>query len=77
MKLKVKQDFAWAHGGVTVINYVKGQVVETEDADLIEVSTREKWAAKQGAAQDANTDPAKIADPVVDAVADAPSENEV
>lgn len=46
MELIALQDFSWAHGGVRVEEFKKDQVIETEDADLIEVATREGWAAE-------------------------------
>lgn len=44
MLLKVIKDFSWAHANVNVKHYEKGQTIETDDLDLIEVSTREGWA---------------------------------
>jgi hypothetical protein len=44
MKLKIKQDFAFAHRGVDVRHYEAGQEIESDDADLIEVAIREGWA---------------------------------
>lgn len=44
MKLIVKQDFAWAHGGSDVHQYAKGQRIETDDADLARVAQDEGWA---------------------------------
>lgn len=52
MELIALQDFSWAHGGVRVEEFKKDQVIETEDADLIEVASREGWA-----------EPVKPADP--------------
>lgn len=46
MELIALQDFSWAHGGVRVEEFKKDQVIQTEDADLIEVATREGWAAE-------------------------------
>lgn len=43
MKLIAKKPFSWAHCGVTVEHFDAGAEIETEDADLIEVSTREGW----------------------------------
>lgn len=43
MKLIAKKPFSWAHRGVTVEHFAAGAEIETEDADLIEVSTREGW----------------------------------
>ena len=46
MQLKIKRDFAFAHRGVERREYVAGEVIEAEDADLIEVAVREGWAAQ-------------------------------
>ena len=43
MKLKVTKPFDWAHQGVRVESFAKGQVIETDDEDLIRVSTKEGW----------------------------------
>lgn len=49
MKLIAQEPFSWAHRGVEVEHFEAGQEIETEDPDLIEVSTREGWAAQPGA----------------------------
>ena len=46
MKLTVKKPFSWAHKGVTVEAFEVGQSIETEDQDLIDVSTKEGWTSK-------------------------------
>jgi hypothetical protein len=46
MKLKCKQPFAWAHRGVEVEHFEAGQVIETQDPDLIAVATAEGWASE-------------------------------
>lgn len=46
MKLTVKKPFSWAHRGVTVEHFEAGQTIETEDQDLIDVSTKEGWTSK-------------------------------
>jgi hypothetical protein len=46
MKLTVKKPFSWAHKGVTVEAFEPGQTIETEDQDLIDVSTKEGWTSK-------------------------------
>lgn len=50
VKLDVLQDFKWAHRGVEVVEYAKGDTIETDGEDLIEVATDEanKWAAVAG-----------------------------
>lgn len=45
MKLIAQQDFSWAHRGVEVEHYQAGAEIETDDEDLLEVSTAEGWAA--------------------------------
>lgn len=47
MKLIAKQAFSWAHQGVRVEHFEDGQEIETEDADLIAVSTAEGWAGAE------------------------------
>lgn len=48
MELKAKQAFSWAHQGTQVEHFEKGQIIETEDQDLIDVATKEGWASKVG-----------------------------
>lgn len=59
MKLKVIKPFDWAHDHVRVESYGKGQTIDTEDADLIRVSTEEGWAKPTRAKP---SDPADDAD---------------
>lgn len=44
MKLIAKKAFSWAHKGVRVEEFDKGQEIETDDEDLIETAAREGWA---------------------------------
>ena len=46
MKLKVKKAFKWAHRHVDIQEYGVGDVIETEDQDLIRVATEEGWVSK-------------------------------
>lgn len=46
MQLKVIKPFDWAHRGVQVEHFEAGSTIETEDEDLIRVSTGEGWAAE-------------------------------
>lgn len=46
MKLKVKTPFKWAHQGVRVEEFEPGQVIETDDQDLIDVSLHEGWTVR-------------------------------
>ena len=73
MKLTVKKPFSWAHKGVTVVAYEAGQTIETEDQDLIDVSTKEGWTSKgRSAAKPAADAGAGDTDPsTVDTGADA------
>lgn len=43
-KLKVVKDFDWAHRHVDIKSYKKGEVIDTDDEDLIRVAKHEKWA---------------------------------
>jgi hypothetical protein len=45
MKLIAQQPFSWAHRGVEVEHFEKDAEIETDDEDLIQVSTAEGWAA--------------------------------
>lgn len=46
MQLKVIKPFDWAHRGVQVEHFEAGSTIDTEDEDLIRVSTGEGWAAE-------------------------------
>lgn len=46
MQLKVIKPFNWAHRGVQVEHFEAGSSIETEDEDLIRVSTGEGWATE-------------------------------
>jgi hypothetical protein len=48
MRLKAIKPFSWAHRGCEVESFEAGQVIETEDRDLIDVATAEGWAAPEG-----------------------------
>ena len=43
MFLKVKEAFSWAYRGVDVQSYAVGDVLDTEDEDLIRVAIEEGW----------------------------------
>lgn len=45
MKLIAQKNFSWAHRGVEVEHFEAGAEIETDDEDLIEVSTAEGWTA--------------------------------
>ncbi|MGG7603539.1 HeH/LEM domain-containing protein [Massilia sp. BKSP1R2A-1] len=55
MKLIAKAAFSWAHRGVQVEHFAEGQVIETDDQDLIDVSEREGWTEREGAKNSART----------------------
>ncbi len=44
-KLKVLKDFHWAHRHVDIKAYAQGEVIQTDDEDLIRVGKQEKWLA--------------------------------
>lgn len=50
MKLIVQEGFKWAHRGVEVEEFEAGAGIQTEDEDLINVSTSEGWTVEAGAA---------------------------
>jgi len=45
MKLIVQEAFDWAHRGIEIERFEAGAEIETEDQDLIDVSTAEGWTA--------------------------------
>lgn len=49
MKLKVIEGFTWAHRGIDVEQFAEGAEIDTDDGDLIDVSTREGWCSMEGA----------------------------
>jgi hypothetical protein len=63
--LKVKKPFLFAHRGCVVVSYSEGDEIETDDADLIETATSEKWATqvKEKAKTDAPENKAQPAAP--------------
>lgn len=64
MKLIAQQPFSWAHRGVLVEHFAEGQVIETDDQDLIDVATREGWAEIEGAkAVEPNPAPVPVPEP--------------
>lgn len=54
MQLKVIERFNWAHRGVQVEEFAEGQVIDTEDEDLISVSISQNWTVAH--AEDSNID---------------------
>lgn len=60
MKLNVVKPFSWAHQGVRVESFAEGQVIETDDEDLIRVALKEKWVKrdKAGSAEGQASTPA-------------------
>lgn len=74
MQLKAVQAFSWAHRHVEIREYAEGDVIDTEDQDLIEVSIREGWAVDAAeAVAPAVKAPAKAAK-AVKAAASAPED---
>lgn len=61
MKLKITQDFKFAHRGVEVREYAADTEVETDDAELVEIATREGWAEPADDETQAAAKPAKAA----------------
>lgn len=48
MKLTAQQNFSYTHRGYDQKHYAAGQEIETEDEEMIEVSTQEGWAVPVG-----------------------------
>lgn len=44
--MQIKQDFSFAHRGVDIRHYKAGDVLDTNDAELIAVATEEGWIEK-------------------------------
>lgn len=44
MKLKAIIPFSWAHAGVRIEHFPVGAIIETNDQDLVDVATAERWA---------------------------------
>lgn len=59
MNLRIKKTFLFAHDGIRVVEYVAGTEVETDDEELVKVSTDEKWAELVGHQDAAKTPKAK------------------
>lgn len=79
MKLKIIEAFNWAHRNVEIKEYVVGDPdIETDDADLIEVSMHEGWTVDAGAPVDTDGAPkkrSKAAAPENKALPGAPEDN--
>lgn len=43
MKLTIKQDFTYWHGGCRRVDYVAGQEVDADDQEMIAVALSEGW----------------------------------
>ena len=46
--LVIAQGFKFAHRGVEVREYVEGESVETDDPELVKISTENGWASQAG-----------------------------
>ena len=58
MKIIILQDFTYWHGGCNKATYVKGQELETEDAEMVSVAVEQGWAAADGAPKEKAERPA-------------------
>ena len=65
MKLTIKQDFTYWHGGCRRADYVTGQEVDADDQEMIAVALAEGWATdgapKEKASKPASTKAHKAA----------------
>ena len=48
MKLVIKQDFAYFHRGHDRVDYKAGDVIDTDDEEMIEVAIIQQWAEQEG-----------------------------
>lgn len=62
MELIVLMAFSWAHRGCIVEAFEVGQVIKTEDADLIRVSLDEGWTEDHGAKVRAEAEARELAE---------------
>ena len=46
--LKVKQDFTYFHRGYDRTDYKSGDVIDTDDEEMIEVVISQQWAEFEG-----------------------------
>lgn len=63
MQLKVITDFSWAHRHVEIREHKVGEIIETDDHDLIEVSIRDGWTADAAEAGAPDVEQAPVAKP--------------
>ena len=61
MKLTIKTDFPYWHGGCRRVDYVAGQEVETDDQEMIAVALAEGWATDGVSAEKASKAPSNKA----------------
>lgn len=48
MKLVIKQDFSYFHRGHDRVDYKAGDVIDTDDEEMIEVAIIQQWAEQEG-----------------------------
>ena len=48
MKLVIKQDFAYFHRGYERADYKAGDVIDTDDEEMIEVAIAQQWVEVEG-----------------------------
>ena len=59
MKLTIKQNFAYWHGGCNRADYSAGEEVEASDQEMIDVALAQGWAVAQGAPSEKAAKPAE------------------
>ena len=47
-KFKVLKDFAYFHRGHDRVDYKAGDVIDTDDEEMIEVAIIQQWAEQEG-----------------------------
>ena len=50
--LKAKQDFTYFHHGHERVDYKTGDVIDTDDEEMIEVAIAQQWAEIEGSQQE-------------------------
>ena len=58
-KFKVLKDFPYYHGGHSRVDYKTGDVIDTDDEEMIEVAIAQQWASRADQPKAANPEPAK------------------
>ena len=61
MKLTIKQDFTYWHGGCNRADYSAGQEIEADDSEMVAVALAEGWATDGAPKEKASKPPSNKA----------------